>query len=397
MKIIKKASILLLLFEGISYVAATTLRKSSMYPGTIEEASGDAKGYDDFEDIENDYKLDKMADEGYVNEEEEETVSYFEHIDYEEEEEETVSYLEELEENGEDLEKEVQIIDERDDVNPVKNDMRRPTTHAINANDIKSSHSFRTMKMAKGMIPDNLKSKIGKPRATRDMQSRHVFGNDDRFIFQDTSFPFSTVGRVSTGCTGTMIGPHHVLTASHCLSSEPMTFTPSYFNGKAPFGTASVTNVIFWELVGQDSGLSNEEVAFDYAVLILDCEMGHNTGWMGVKVYSESWNNEPYWSNIGYPVSVTNNQRPVYTGSGAIWTTEDFMKNNLEGKLLGHFIDIEPGHSGGPLYATWNDGPYIIGVISSQSYQPSYTLHGDNQAGSGQAMFDLVVYALEIF
>merc|ERR1711862_667359 len=114
---------------------------------------------------------------------------------------------------------------------------------------------------------------------------------------------------------------------------------------------------------------------------------------MGVKNYHESWNNGPYWSNIGYPGSFAG--KPTYTSGGAIWTTKKYSNDGIsDGKVLGHFIDTERGHSGGPLYAYWPRGPCIVGIHSSASFNPAYTDNGDNQAAGGAAMLDLAHYSL---
>ena len=66
-------------------------------------------------------------------------------------------------------------------------------------------------------------------------------------------------------------------------------FTPSYYNGDAPFGTAWATSVYYW-MKAAGPGISDQESAYDYVVAVLNTRIGDLTGYAGYKVYSSTWN-----------------------------------------------------------------------------------------------------------
>ncbi|MDU9007081.1 trypsin-like serine peptidase [Sedimentitalea todarodis] len=259
------------------------------------------------------------------------------------------------------------------------------------------------------VLPRRLAAKLKVPRrfdaekASSDLSERPhnattIFAPDQRYTFNDTAFPWSTVGRIDTpggSASGAMVGPRHVLTCSHAIQWNAdgtagwVKFTPSYFDGSAPFGVAWGT-MVYWEgvkVVGPS--INRNEGQHDYVCVVLNTRIGDLTGWMGSRSWSDDWDNEPYWSHIGYPGDLAGAQRPSFQSGisldGSFWDREVHTR-------IFHRGDVWPGQSGGPFFAWWA-GESWPRVVADQSGQTS----SENSASGGAHMVDCIIRARNDF
>lgn len=224
--------------------------------------------------------------------------------------------------------------------------------------------------------------KMGNPATT-------VFPPDDRGIFSDTSYPWSTIGRVDTPvgqASGVMVGPRHLLTVSHIIQWNPdgtagwVQFRPAYFAPSTPFGEAWGIQTYFKVKVVGPTIDSNEE-QFDYVAVVLDRNIGNSTGWMGSKSYTDTWDGNAYWFHAGYPGDLTGGNKPTYEGN--ISLDGDNSQNDAH-EIMRHRGDVWPGQSGGPYAGWWPDN--FPCVVSVQSWQNS----SYNGASGGADLVDLI-------
>src|SRR6266480_3663253 len=79
------------------------------------------------------------------------------------------------------------------------------------------------------------------------------------------------------------------------------------------------------------------------------------------------------------------------------WSTTTRTAASRRSSIMG---DARDGNSGGPLFGTWPEGPYIIGVHSGDEYKYIPTPFGDivaennNVAAGGSGMVNMIRKAL---
>jgi V8-like Glu-specific endopeptidase len=191
-----------------------------------------------------------------------------------------------------------------------------------------------------------------------------IFGKDTRDRITNTrAYPFRTIGFLGGGCSGTLVGRRHVLTAGHCLydpEKNQWKTVPAFWPGQngqsSPYGKAKVVRLV--SIMGWTR---EHDWNFDIGMAVLGADIGDTVGWM-----SFGWERPLPLYNInliGYP-----SDKERFT----MWHSYCPIEKATELKLSYKCAQV-PGNSGGPIYVHWPNKNLnrIIGVASHEQINGS--------------------------
>ncbi|MFT4927594.1 MAG: glutamyl endopeptidase [Phenylobacterium sp.] len=180
-----------------------------------------------------------------------------------------------------------------------------------------------------GHLPTVMPERSNRRQVPGDTQGK-VHGTDTRTQITNTvQNPYWYIGRIAIGCSGTLVGPKHVLTAGHCVADgsgnwhSSLNFSVGQDGSYKPWGSENWANAMT-----TSQWFNNKNAEYDYGMIILQ-EAPHG-GWTGYGNYAGGTH-----SVTGYP-----GDKPT----GQLWT--DSSSTSSSARQIFYSMDTAGGQSG---------------------------------------------------
>lgn len=214
-----------------------------------------------------------------------------------------------------------------------------------------------------------------------------------------TAWPWRTISQFRYGnadesrCTGTLIGPRHLVTAAHCINKKGTNqwYTIRVAPGKNGVGNEPYGNSVisltpppgtsawyFTPWPWRDAGLTHYQ--WDWGLIVIPDRLGDLTGWMGYVAMNGNSLKAVYNYNRGYPLCGTSNDPANCQDSRLYGDTQNcnignFYNTGPDGwnRRISVSCDMSGGHSGSAVYNYFWDPnlgqyvPVVAMVASTQS------------------------------
>jgi V8-like Glu-specific endopeptidase len=197
-----------------------------------------------------------------------------------------------------------------------------------------------------------------KPNTGKDGRKRVT--NSKSWPYSVQGILFMTSNEKKYQASGTLIGPRFVLTAAHNVfntqnkqdfDKDTMIFCPAMSGLSCPYEKVKVVD---WYYPEEFRNTGKE----DYAVLVLESDIGYYTGMLGIKDHNRSDLNYKRCKIYGYPRNVHKQGIKYHY----LWGMEGVVYIDENEEYLEYNIYTSPGQDGSAVWYKEYDRYYIIGV-----------------------------------
>lgn len=204
----------------------------------------------------------------------------------------------------------------------------------------------------------------------------YVGSDHDTYPYSAVAYIESTFpsGQTYSG-SGAVVGQNDVLTASHVIYNAAeggVADSVDVYPGldgydDMPYGSYDADSLNYFEIdQDADGKLSKSESEDDLAMIGFDRAIGDNTGWFGL----DEAGSDGYYNLTGYPGDYADSTGPRMTNDFG-YVEEDQYSDVFNYQT----IESSLGSSGGPLWYSENDSPYVAGVASTSSWAVDIDSH----------------------
>lgn len=197
----------------------------------------------------------------------------------------------------------------------------------------------------------------------------NVLGDDNRVAMTSDKMPWSSIGRINIGqsgtCSGTLIAADLIATAAHCVVDPStklfyhltrlVTFHPNY-----KYGQSNHQAKIISVRIGTFD--TKAEPWNDWAVAKLDAPLGNLYGVMSVLNFS----GENIKTQGALTVTLAGYSADFLKGETAgvhlNCQLRELVKEDAVKKIVTHDCDMRPGSSGGPIFTTVAGRPFLVAI-----------------------------------